>query len=831
MRRIAFGFLGILGVLFGIALILPFFLNVNDYKPQIVAKAKETLGRDVYIDGKLSLSLLPSPKFSIGQISIGNRGTPQNGSLKDPVRIKNLTVSIDLLPLLKKKIKINTIDLYSPEIFLENFSDGRVNWAGALLAPPPPDKPSSPSSPNFEVALDKVLVHNGQIAYHEKGKDFDIQEINLSTQLGSLQGPYKISGTLKALGRQVIIDTNLGALGESQEASHEKTQDVALKVQIGEATSMLEGKASLSSLTFKGNLKASATPKAFMKNRPQEKEPPLLSKPLHLDATVVANTATISLNPINLEIGSARPSGALKVTLKDTLRVDGNVNNLPGIKQCAFTLSPSSEGLSGSVRTTITQGKKFLDWLDIETKTMPPALMGSLSLSTNYILGDMVRLKNLSLMIQDAKLQGSASWQSPKGVPLVAVDFESPKIENIFKLLGAKDPKPLGVGKFKANIQWNATSFHLAHLKGQLGAKLSFAGDVAIDHATVKPKVKAALSFNSINVDTLLASRQIENSCYPPDGREGKIFLISAHASHWSSAPLDFSFLDKFDGQLEINASQLHLKDFLISSPKLVATIQNGRLNMSALTGSIFGGSLIGNGSFTSDNALHFQVALKEANLKNLPTQKSHIKIVGGNLFFSSNLSTHGESAQAMIRNLHGPVNITAKNGVINGFDLHTISQRLENLQNPASLLGLLTTSMGQGQTPFSSFKGDIIFKDGVGTIQSMHLVAQDGQGQASGQIDLPHYLLNIQAQFQLTEHPKIPPFHMHLSGAIDNPSRQLDTSALQRYMMENVFKGALEKLGKLKPNNLLESTLGSDKGSSLDKPGKIVKDIFKGIF
>lgn len=224
-------------------------------------------------------------------------------------------------------------------------------------------------------------------------------------------------------------------------------------------------------------------------------------------------------------------------------------------------------------------------------------------------------------------------------------------------------------------------------------------------------------------------------------------------------------------------------------------------------------------------------MALKDANLKNLPAQKSNIKIVAGNLFFSGNFSAHGQSVQAMIENLDGSVNMTAKDGIINGFDLHTISQRLGNLQNPASLLGLLTTSMGQGQTPFSSFKGDIVFKDGVGVIQSMNLAAQSGQGQASGLIDLPRYLLNIQAQFQLTEHPKIPPFHMHLSGTIDNPSRQLDTGALQHYMMENVFKGALEKLGNLKPDNLLESTLGGNQGSPLDKPEKIVKDIFKGIF
>lgn len=314
--------------------------------------------------------------------------------------------------------------------------------------------------------------------------------------------------------------------------------------------------------------------------------------------------------------------------------------------------------------------------------------------------------------------------------------------------------------------------------------------------------------------------------------------------------------MNKFDGQFEISASQLSQKYIIVSHPKLKATLQNGRLDINALTGSIFEGSFVGNGYLTAGNALQFHMSLKEANLKNLPAQGATVKIVGGKLFLSSDLSTHGENLHAMIQNLAGPVNITAKDGVINGFDLHTISQRLGNLQNPASLLSLLNTSMGKGQTPFSSFKGDIIFKDGVGTIQSMNLIAQDGQGQASGQIDLPHYLLNIKAEFRLTEHPKIPPFHMELSGPIDNPSRKLDTGALQKYMMENVFKGVIEKLGKgkLNPTDILGSILGDgkapansnedqpakdqpapqqepNKGRTLDKPEQIVKDIFKGIF
>ncbi|MDF3034481.1 MAG: hypothetical protein K0R76_1435 [Alphaproteobacteria bacterium] len=842
MRRIIFGLLGILGTLLGAALILPFFLNINDYKPQLIAKAKEALGREVYIKGKLSLSLLPSPELSIEHVGISNL---VGGSPQDLVHIKTLTVSVDLLPLLKKQVKIKTVELHYPEVLLEKLADGRVNWALTLSTPSAQTTPSSPSSsaPGFDVALDKVLVHHGRLVYRDKGKDIEVQEINASSKSDTLQGPYAILGTFKAFGQNIKLDTKLGTFGESQ--------DVTLKAQVGEASTLLEGKASLSSLTFTGTLKASVDPAMFMASGSKGKEFPLLSGPLHVTANVSADATAISLNQTKFEIGSARPTGDVKVALKEALQVEGNLKNLPGQGQCAFTLSPSSQGLTGSVHATVAHAKEFLNWLNIETKTMPENVLGSLTLSTDYTFGDVIRLKNLTLMVRDAKLQGDVSWQSQKGHPLIVIDLESPKLESVLKVMGVKDPKPLGIGKLKAHAQWSPTSFHLDHLKGQLGKHLSFAGQVTVDHATIKPKVKAVLSLNAINIDTLLASRQTAGSSYPED----HILLISTNhpptRSPWSHAPVDFSFLDKFDGDFEISASQLRQKDIVVSQPKLAATVQNGRLDIKALTGSVFDGSFVGNGYLTASNALRFHMALKGANLKYLSPQGASIKIVGGKLFLSADLSAHGRSLYAMVQNLNGPVNITAKDGVVNGFDLPTLSRRLGNLRDPASLLGLLNTSMGKGQTPFSSFKGDLLFKDGVGTIQSMNLMAQGGEGQASGQIDLPRYLLDIHAEFRLTEHPRIPPFHMRLSGSIDNPSRKLDTGALQKYMMENVFKGVIDKLGKgqFKPADLLGSILGGskgddkaaaqegqpqqqpDKGRPLDKPEQIVKDIFKGIF
>lgn len=822
MRRIAYSLLGIIGILLGIAIIVPFFINVNDYKPQIISKVKESTGRDLTIDGKMSLSLLPTPQLSISQVGLTNipGGSPQN-----MIQVKNLTISVELLPLIKKQIKIKDVELDHPEIFLEKLPNGQTNWTFDSTA-------SSPSS--FDVSLDKLLINKGRLIYHEKGKDVEITDINATSKMGTLQGPFNISGHFKIYGQVVKLDTKLGPLKEQQ--------DVYLKVQVGESISTLEGKATLTPVAFKGKLNTKVDVKTLQPASTIAQTSSPFSGPLLMDGNLVADADSILLSNAKFELGSAHPTGELRLFMKDNIQVHGNLNELPGQGRCTFTIHPTAHGFGGVVNGNINQASELLNWLQIDTKSIPPSLLGPLTLSTHFNMGEVLHLTKLNLNIQQAQIHGDISWQSHKENPVLIIDLQTPKIENVLKLLGVNDPKRLGMSKLRSNIQWNPKSFHLSHIKGQLGTDFSFAGDVAIDQTGSKPKVNAVLNLNPINLGTLMASHQLRNSLNP----EGQIYLVSTkHAStnsRWSHAPLDLSFLNKFDGHFDISATKLIQSDFVVSHPKLIASLQNGRLNLTSLTGSIFEGSLTGNGHLTSDNTLRLHTTLTDANLKHIPAQGATVKIIGGKLSMSLDMSTHGKSMADIIHNLAGPVNISAKDGLINGFDLHTLSQRLGSLQDPRSLIGLLTTSMGKGHTPFTSFKGDIVFQNGVGTIQAMHLIAPDGEGHASGQIDLPRYYLNIHAEFRLTQHPNLPTFHMQLVGPIDNPSRKLDTASLEKYMLENVFKGIIGKLGKgpMKAGEILGSIIGGDKApkqqqpdtnQQKSKPEQIVKDIFKGIF
>ena len=64
--------ISIIALLIAAAAILPSVINWDHYKSEITTKAKEATGRDVVINGKIKLRILPSPSIIVKDIQIGN---------------------------------------------------------------------------------------------------------------------------------------------------------------------------------------------------------------------------------------------------------------------------------------------------------------------------------------------------------------------------------------------------------------------------------------------------------------------------------------------------------------------------------------------------------------------------------------------------------------------------------------------------------------------------------------------------------------------------------------------------------------------------------------
>ena len=107
---------GVVGAVIVVALVAPMFVPLNSYKGLIADKVKAATGRDLTIDGDISLSLLPMPSVSVAGIKFGNA---PGGSTPDMVTLDKARVKVALMPLLGGNIEISEVVLEKPVIVLE----------------------------------------------------------------------------------------------------------------------------------------------------------------------------------------------------------------------------------------------------------------------------------------------------------------------------------------------------------------------------------------------------------------------------------------------------------------------------------------------------------------------------------------------------------------------------------------------------------------------------------------------------------------------------------------------------------------------------------------
>ena len=144
--------------------------DVNRYRGTIQAELEKRLGRKVRL-GDMHLGVFP-PRFRVQNLAIVD--DPKFGSQKPFLQAQGLDVSVKLLPLLKKSVEVDSLDLERPSVELIKNQQGVWNFASlgqsANQAPAQP-KPPAPSTPQTgtsqggeQFSLGKLVLHDGQLA-------------------------------------------------------------------------------------------------------------------------------------------------------------------------------------------------------------------------------------------------------------------------------------------------------------------------------------------------------------------------------------------------------------------------------------------------------------------------------------------------------------------------------------------------------------------------------------------------------------------------------------------------------------------------------------------
>jgi len=213
----AFKIIAIVVVVIVIALIaLPFFIDANQFRPEIESRLSTALGRSVKI-GNLSLSLF-SGGVGVDDITIAD--DPAFSS--DPfLQAKSFKVGVELKPLIfSREVRITEISLDGPSINLIRSDTGSWNFSSlAAGKESKKTKSSGGESGGFsgeDIAIKSLTINDGTITVSKGGKKSVYSNVDMTAKNLSFvsEFPFKMSATLPGKGN-FSLDGSAGPISKA----------------------------------------------------------------------------------------------------------------------------------------------------------------------------------------------------------------------------------------------------------------------------------------------------------------------------------------------------------------------------------------------------------------------------------------------------------------------------------------------------------------------------------------------------------------------------------------------------------------------------------------
>ena len=247
MKKLFIG-LGVVVVLLLVAaVVVPMLIPLERYKSEIQAQVKAQTGRDLRIDGDISLSLLPTIAVSVEDVGFSNA---PGASTPEMATIESLDVALQILPLISGEVAIDRFVLEKPVINLEVDEQGRPNWQldMAEAAPAPSGDTGGVSggggagSQVSELRLGDVRLVDGTLNYldRQSGQEMQVSEVNMELSLPSLSSPFAAEGSAKWNGETVSLEVDAE---NPQALMAGETSKLAMEVESAPVTFTFDGAA------------------------------------------------------------------------------------------------------------------------------------------------------------------------------------------------------------------------------------------------------------------------------------------------------------------------------------------------------------------------------------------------------------------------------------------------------------------------------------------------------------------------------------------------------------------------------------------------------------
>ncbi|MHA1538043.1 MAG: AsmA family protein [Alphaproteobacteria bacterium] len=341
--------------------------------------------------------------------------------------------------------------------------------------------------------------------------------------------------------------------------------------------------------------------------------------------------------------------------------------------------------------------------------------------------------------------------------------------------------KELGAVSVSATAIGNLAAASFSDIKATLGG-VPINGAVKLEFARIRPRLTGQLQTGALTWEQILAAPAalvaMGNRKNLPQGFDlGK---------GWPTGAFNFDGLKLLDAELLVRPAAIAIGAHKIEEPLIELILRDGVLDLRRLTGRLFGGDLALKIKLSASPKPGWQATLTMAgaDLSKAAGLFAGQAFTGGHLDLEAELTANGSNLREMVASLAGSVSLEMRQGIVRGFDLAGINQRIAGQADSIGLINLLTSGMTSGETRFTALSGKMTVRDGIGRFDDLALRAVGGAASARGKLDFIRRRIDGGAEFRFAAIPQSPPLRVNISGPAGGLRAVFRFNELQRYLL-----------------------------------------------
>ena len=420
----------------------------------------------------------------------------------------------------------------------------------------------------------------------------------------------------------------------------------------------------------------------------------------------------------------------------------------------------------------------------------------------------------------DATLRADLRLKPPAAPSPASLALDALTVQGQIENPGLQPLKVQARGKLQASPEradWT--------LAGDLNGA-AFNTDGQANLAGAVPRITAQARFDTLDLNRLLDSGPATAASAP------------AAPAPAGGTPVDLSGLRSVDGRFSLQAGSLAYQRYRVAAARIDATLDGGVLQVSALQGRIWGGSVDASARAEAANG---RVAMKgtasgidiAAALRDVADKQW----MDGTGRVTMDIDATGRTVEELKSKLHGRLALQLRDGAINGINL------AKTLRTAKAAITQRTDAVQKAneteKTDFSELSASFQIADGVARSNDLDVKSPFLRLGGEGAVDIGRGRIDYLARATVTGTSKgqdgadlealkglqVP---VRLSGPFESLDWKVEWSS--------VLAGALTQTLKNQVQDRLEEKLGlkpatpTDPNAPKQKPKDALKDVFKGL-